>query len=1078
MKTVCKNILINEVKFGLAILAGSILTIMLFFVSSNHAYADNQKNRTVSHVELESDGTMIVNGKREFVYGTFRDPSQNWRDFSGVKEAGFNLTHDYYFEDGNWVFPNHTERWKTEASEYLTLAEENEVGVFLGLPRTLIVNEQYAIIEELIMSIKDLPALRFWYLYDEPSYYKGEILPKLKETYQLIKELDPNHPVVIVDAEADRAGKFIEAADLFWIDKYDLPYSFLTAIKEYTDFKERYSDKPAWFVVQANDNLNVVANNNKKLDTVYVRDETYRPGPKEIRAQVHESIALGARGSILYWHPNAWHNLKQRTPQVWKSIVDIGAEIRELSDVLLSDDPVPEVQVSINYWGTGKSDSETSKVLTWKRMYNDSLYIGITHAGYDRRVQVTLTLPYEFEQVVQYPNGKPVVNFNVEGKPIIQHNDIPVAMYDVTRNSLSFIMYEADTVVWRFDFDHDLPAAPTGLKAEPGNQKALLSWNANKETDLSGYNIYQDGVRIASGIPETTYVVDDLLNGVEYAFAVSAIDRSGNESVLSPIIKVTPQENSHIPPNVPIGLRAEPGDRIVKLLWAANTDLELAGYKIYQDGFLIASLDTETDYIIENLVNGREYHFQISSVDSYGNESPKSHSVRGIPVKDGTDILLNGFEVLNEWAFTPSSGPNGKVSHQAATDPKTEGDFSRKVTFNYVKDNGTYFYYKQTYDPSIDMSGASAIIFDVFPTSQTLKENEPLGVLIKNAEGETVFQSILPRMVANRWNKVRIDLTIKDGIVDRNEVRQFNFYTRALGMNLEGRSEIAYYFDNMRLVYPPQESPEEDSNDATLRELTVDGQALEDFTTDRYEYVITLPEAVQQVPVVDAVANDPRAEVVIQQADAIPGTAIVIVTAYDKETVASYRIRFEQSGTEPVQPPATPTGLTAKAGDGAVTLNWTANAEADLAGYSIYQDGNRVASNIKETVYTVHSLMNGKEYTFAISAVNEEGMESALSQAVKATPSAAPSSIASLINLLDRYKASGDLSGSLANQLTNSAKQAAHHLSKGSKDQAAKFMHDFLKHLNKEPMQGKVTQAAKDVLTAEAQAIIIDLTNN
>ncbi|GIP32663.1 glycoside hydrolase domain-containing protein [Paenibacillus sp. J2TS4] len=265
--------------------------------------------------------------------------------------------------------------------------------------------------------------------------------------------------------------------------------------------------------------------------------------------------------------------------------------------------------------------------------------------------------------------------------------------------------------------------------------------------------------------------------------------------------------------------------------------------------------------------------------------------------------------------------------------------------------------------------------------------------------------------------------------------------------------------------------------DATLRELTVDGQALEDFSPEQDEYVITLPEAAQQVPVVDAVANDPRAEVVIQQADAIPGTAIIIVTAYDKEAVASYRIRFEQSGTEPVQPPAAPTGLTAKAGDGAVTLNWTANAEADLAGYSIYQDGNRVASNIKETVYTVHSLMNGKEYTFAISAVNEEGTESVLSQAVKVTPFAAPSSIASLISLLDRYKASGDLSGPLANQLTNSAKQAAHHLSNGSKDQAAKFMHDFLKHLNKDPMQDKVTQAAKDALTAEAQAIIIDLTN-
>ncbi|MDQ0886591.1 hypothetical protein QFZ81_001679 [Paenibacillus sp. V4I9] len=82
-------------------------------------------------------------------------------------------------------------------------------------------------------------------------------------------------------------------------------------------------------------------------------------------------------------------------------------------------------------------------------------------------------------------------------------------------------------------------------------------------------------------------------------------------------------------------------------------------------------------------------------------------------------------------------------------------------------------------------------------------------------------------------------------------------------------------------------------------------------------------------------------------------------------------------------------------------------------------------------------------------------------------------SLPSLKSLLDRYIAKGDLNGPLVNQLTNDLSQADHHLSKGSKDQAAKFMQDFLKHLNNAPMASKVTTEVKDILTVDAQALII-----
>ena len=36
-------------------------------------------------------------------------------------------------------------------------------------------------------------------------------------------------------------------------------------------------------------------------------------------------------------------------------------------------------------------------------------------------------------------------------------------------------------------------------------------------------------------------------------------------------------------------------------------------------------------------------------------------------------------------------------------------------------------------------------------------------------------------------------------------------------------------------------------------------------------------------------------------------------------------------------PPAAPTGLTPTAGNGSVSLTWTANGEPDLSGYNIYR---------------------------------------------------------------------------------------------------------------------------------------------
>ena len=95
------------------------------------------------------------------------------------------------------------------------------------------------------------------------------------------------------------------------------------------------------------------------------------------------------------------------------------------------------------------------------------------------------------------------------------------------------------------------------------------------------------------------------------------------------------------------------------------------------------------------------------------------------------------------------------------------------------------------------------------------------------------------------------------------------------------------------------------------------------------------------------------------------------------------------------QAPETPQNFSARASDGQVVLSWDANAEEDLAGYSVYQ-GNAAASleavaSTDKTVtsYTVSGLQNGRTYTFALTAKDAAGNESAQTAAQSATPVAA-----------------------------------------------------------------------------------------
>ncbi|MGH2594990.1 MAG: metallophosphoesterase, partial [Actinomycetota bacterium] len=101
-----------------------------------------------------------------------------------------------------------------------------------------------------------------------------------------------------------------------------------------------------------------------------------------------------------------------------------------------------------------------------------------------------------------------------------------------------------------FNPDSSPPAPPQNLVAIAGGGNVSLSWTANGEPDLAGYNVYRatsPGVPV-SGTPlnggslvaAATFSDNSVVGGTDYYYVVTAVDTSANQSSASNEVLATP----------------------------------------------------------------------------------------------------------------------------------------------------------------------------------------------------------------------------------------------------------------------------------------------------------------------------------------------------------------------------------------------------------------------------------------------------------------------------------------------------------------------------------------------------------
>ncbi|MGY1764193.1 fibronectin type III domain-containing protein [Geodermatophilus sp. SYSU D00779] len=521
------------------------------------------------------------------------------------------------------------------------------------------------------------------------------------------------------------------------------------------------------------------------------------------------------------------------------------------------------------------------------------------------------------------------------------------------------------------------PAAPTGVGAVRGDGRVAVSWTANSaDYDADGYRVLRDGVDtsgLLAGRATTSWTDTGLVNDRTYAYTVQTHDTSGNWSVPSaPAVGATPTDLT--PPAAPTGLVGDRGDGRAGLSWTANTEPDLASYRVLRDGVEVAAV-TGTTYLDPGLTNDRTYTYTLVAVDGHGNRSPASAAVQVTPTDltppaapTGLTAVRGDGRVTLAWA---ANAEPDLASYRVLRD----GVEVATVTGTTYTDAGlvndtTYRYTLAAVDThgnrSVSSAAATATPHELDapapPTGVAATAGDRRVDLSWTANTETDLGSY--RVL--RDGAVLATVTGATGYTDTAVVNETTYAYAVVAVDTHDNASVPS--DTVRATPADRVAPARPTGfTATRGDGRVDLSWTANTETDVAGYRLLRDGAV--LTTVTGTAHTDTAVV----NDTTYAYALVAV---DTSANASGTATASATPTD-LTAPAVPTGVTAVDGGARVTVSWTANTEPDLAGYVVVRDGTEVAS-VPGTTY-VDDLADDAAHGYAVVAVDTHGNRSAAS---------------------------------------------------------------------------------------------------
>ena len=178
------------------------------------------------------------------------------------------------------------------------------------------------------------------------------------------------------------------------------------------------------------------------------------------------------------------------------------------------------------------------------------------------------------------------------------------------------------------------------------------------------------------------------------------------------------------------------------------------------------------------------------------------------------------------------------------------------------------------------------------------------------SENPTLENPYSITIVTGSWQSIDIPLSVYTANLDR----VFQFKTSGNG---------TVYLDNLYFW----KAPTNQSTDASLSDLTVNGSTVTGFSSTTTSYTVELPEG-SAVPTVTATPTDGNATAVVTDATSLPGNTTITVTAQSGSASQTYTISFVYEASD--------SGLSAYdnfEGDGNITT-WAEDATTMDTGFS------------------------------------------------------------------------------------------------------------------------------------------------
>ena len=185
-----------------------------------------------------------------------------------------------------------------------------------------------------IARLKNHPAVLGWYVFDEPPQLE---IPARRRIYQCICAEDDQHPAWGVYHRIDHLREYLPICDILGIDPYPIPTKPAGSITELLRLSQNalFGNRAMWNVTQTF--------NWKRKD---VPDDRF-PTEDELRSMYWQYVVGGANGLIGYSFASMRRNESaDEFSRQWTSLCKVVREIRDLTSVILSIEPVPSLKTS------------------------------------------------------------------------------------------------------------------------------------------------------------------------------------------------------------------------------------------------------------------------------------------------------------------------------------------------------------------------------------------------------------------------------------------------------------------------------------------------------------------------------------------------------------------------------------------------------------------------------------------------------------------------------------------------------------------------------------------------------------